>query len=122
MLAPRADLPPANNTKGLDRQTSLTAGTETKSISGVVANLPAFPVVIAEWNRNLREVIRVALDKYNGRHTIDVRVWYYDGATFKPGRSGMTLALSHLPAFAEAMGKALDAARKLGLMNDGGKQ
>ncbi len=51
--------------------------------------------MIAEWDRNSREVIRVALDKYNGRHTIiNARVWYRDGGEFKPGKAGMTLALS----------------------------
>jgi hypothetical protein len=34
----------------------------------------ALPIVVAEWKRNGREVIRVSLGKYQSNHTIDVRV------------------------------------------------
>jgi hypothetical protein len=75
--------------------------------------------VIAEWDRNAREVVRVALDQYNGRHTINVRVWYRDdGDTLKPGRAGITLAVKHLPALCDAMAKALAKARHLGLLDE----
>ena len=67
--------------------------------------------------RNAGEVIRFALDQYNGRPTINVRVWYRDdsGGTLKPGRSGITLAVEHLPQLSDAMAKALAQARRLGL-------
>jgi hypothetical protein len=81
-----------------------------------------FPVMVAEWDRNVREVVRVALDQYNGRYTINTRVWYRDSDELKPGKSGITLAVNHLQALAEAMSKTLEAARDLGLLNDGGKQ
>lgn len=42
-MAPRADLPRAHSTNGLDCQTGLTAHIVTKSISGAVANRPALP-------------------------------------------------------------------------------
>ena len=81
------------------------------------------PVVIAEWDRNAREIVRVALDHYQGRHTIDVRTWFRDGDDqVKPSRSGITLAVKHLPALADALGKALIAARELGLLDAGGEQ
>jgi Transcriptional Coactivator p15 (PC4) len=89
-----------------------------------------FPLVISEWDRNAREVIRVALDHYQGRHTIDIRVWYHaddvlklEKSVLKPGKTGITLAVKHLPAIANAMAKALDEARELGLLvDDGGAQ
>lgn len=80
-----------------------------------------FPIVIAEWDRNAREVMRVALDYYNGRHTINVRVWYHDDDGLKPGKTGITLAVKHLPALADALAKAERRARELGLV-DGGAQ
>jgi hypothetical protein len=81
----------------------------------------AFPIVIAEWDRNSREVVRVALDQYNGRHTINARVWYHDdNDVLKPGKTGITLAVKHLPALADALGKALAAARDLGLTEEAG--
>lgn len=82
---------------------------------------PAFPLVIAEWDRNSREVVRVALDQYQGRHTINVRVWFRaDDGDLRPGKSGMTLSVKHLPAMADALGKALERAIELGLIEDTG--
>lgn len=78
--------------------------------------------MIAEWDRNAREVVRVALDLYNGRHTINARVWYHHDGTLKPGKSGMTLSVKHLPALADALRAAVERARDLGLLDDGGEQ
>jgi len=70
-----------------------------------------FPHLIAEWPRNSREVIRVALDQYNGRFTLNIRVWYRDQAgELRPGKTGVTLALKHLPEMAAALSRALDVA------------
>jgi hypothetical protein len=79
------------------------------------------PIIIAEWDRNKREVVRVELDQYNGRHTVNVRVWYRDGDALKPGKTGITLAVKHLPALAEALVDAERCARQLDLI-DGGEQ
>jgi hypothetical protein len=85
--------------------------------------LPTFPHVIAEWDRNSREVVRVALDQYQGRYTINARVWFRaDDDTLRPGKSGMTLSVKHLPAMADALGKALARAIELGLVEEGGGQ
>ena len=65
--------------------------------------------------------MRVALDIYNGKHTVNARVWYRDGDELKPGKSGITLAVKHLPALADALVKAERHARELGLV-DGGAQ
>lgn len=87
---------------------------------GNISGLPnRFPIVIAEWDRNKREVIRVALDQYNGRHTVNVRVWYRDGNGLKPGKTGITLALSHLSALADALALADRRACELGLIGGG---
>jgi hypothetical protein len=51
-----------------------------------------------------------------------VRTWYRDGDTLKPSKSGITLAVKHLPALADALARSLDAARELGLLDDGGEQ
>lgn len=79
-----------------------------------------FPIVIAEWLRNSREVVRVELAEYQGRHVIAVRTWYrsvIDGG-LKPGRSGITLSIKHLPEMAGAVSKALARATALGLIGE----
>ena len=34
--------------------------------------------------------MRVALDIYNGKHTVNARVWYRDGGELKPGMAVIT--------------------------------
>jgi hypothetical protein len=61
------------------------------------AEASRFPIIIAEWQRNSRDLVRVSLDRFNNRNTIDIRSWWRDSdGTFKPGRGGLTLAVKHL--------------------------
>jgi len=83
---------------------------------------PSFPIIVAGRDRNSSDVIRVALDLYNGRHTINARVWYSDDDLLKPGKTGMTLAVKYLPTIANAAAKALQRAHEVGLLGDRGEQ
>jgi hypothetical protein len=75
------------------------------------------PITVAEWVRNNREVIRVRLDRYNERETVDVRTWWRDAhGDMKPGRAGITLAIRHLPCLVTALNDALNVASNLGLV------
>jgi hypothetical protein len=76
-----------------------------------------YPIIVAEWQRNSREIVRVALDRFNNRETIDIRSWWQDSeGNWRPGRGGLTLAVKHLPALAEGLADALQRARALGLI------
>lgn len=75
-----------------------------------------FPIIIAEHERNEREVLRVALDRYRGRNTIDIRIWFLFGDELKPGRKGITMSVSHLPALAAGIAAALARAEAEGLL------
>ncbi len=73
----------------------------------------AEPFTVAEWPRNSRETMRVRLDTYQGNIIVDCRAWYVgDDGTMKPGRSGLTLAVRHLPALASAFMLAQDEAQR----------
>lgn len=75
------------------------------------------PTTIAQWAKNAREQIIVRLGEYNGRLTIEARVWFTDEAgELKPGKSGLTVALRHLPQLAAAYADALAEARARGLL------
>jgi hypothetical protein len=75
------------------------------------------PVIVAEWRRNAREVVRVTLDTFNGRDVVSARVWYaaQDG-TMRPGRDGLTLAVVHVGALAQAFVRAAEEAERRGLV------
>jgi hypothetical protein len=75
-----------------------------------------FPIIIVEHQRNERELLRVSLDQYRGRNTIDIRVWFRSGDELKPGRKGLTMSVSHLPALAAGIAAALARAQAEGLI------
>jgi Transcriptional Coactivator p15 (PC4) len=76
-----------------------------------------FPVIIAEWPRNAREVLRVTLDRFNGRHVVSLRVWYIapDGS-IRPWRDGLTLGVAHLRNLSDALAKANAEADARGIL------
>ena len=73
--------------------------------------------IIAEWQKNSREVLRVRLDEFKGQPVICCRAWYADkNAILRPGRGGLTISVRHLPQLAKALGDALNAATACGLL------
>jgi Transcriptional Coactivator p15 (PC4) len=65
------------------------------------------PLVIAEWQKNSREVIRVSLSNYERRTVIDLRTWFtaVDGE-LRPGPKGLTTEIRHLPELAKGIVEA----------------
>jgi hypothetical protein len=81
------------------------------------------PIVVAEFWANRRgESIRVQLRKFEGVALVDVRK-HYTGAEGKllPTKKGLSLTLRRLPDLAAAITKALEKARALGLIREGGE-
>ena len=76
-------------------------------------------VVVASWRRNAREMIQVVLDRYQGHEVIDLRTWFADeDGSLRPTRTGITLAVRHLPQLAAALTAALTVANERGLLTD----
>src|SRR5262245_43416188 len=98
-------------------RSTTTNGRENRTASGNTQHLPK---IIAEWPRNRHETIRVALDSFNNRATLDIRTWWSDSVGgLKPGRSGITLAVKHLKQLAPAIADAFEEAKRLGLLDGG---
>jgi hypothetical protein len=78
------------------------------------------PFFLATIRKNSREDCRVALDEYEGRTLIDVRVW----ADFLAGpvaarcatKKGVALDVSRLPDLIAALEAARDEAERRGLI------
>jgi hypothetical protein len=69
------------------------------------------PIIVAEFARNSREVVRVLLDKYRGHDIVSIRTFYRNAAEeWLPGRSGMSMSIRHLPALVKALTEAADLA------------
>ena len=60
--------------------------------------------VIAQFEKNATEVIRVTLTEYRGRQLVDARVYYSDDeGQYRPTRKGLSLAVSLYADFKRAM-------------------
>jgi hypothetical protein len=81
-----------------------------------MAGLPE-PIVCAEFWRNRRgESVRVQLREFEGQTLVDLRVHYLSGGKLMPTRKGLSIVVRRLPELAAAIGKALDRAVELGLL------
>ncbi len=68
-------------------------------------------IIVASWPKNAREALVVKLANFKGQPIIDLRAWYAgESGKLMPGRGGLTVSTRHLPALAEAIGKALEIA------------
>lgn len=64
-------------------------------------------MVIAEFEKNSREVVRVSLTQYNGIDLLDVRAFYQSAGEWKPGKG-----LAVRRDLVTPLRKALQAAEK----------
>lgn len=72
--------------------------------------------IFAEIPVRRGEQLRIALSEFKGNTFIAVRTWYLDSNDeLKPGK-GVNVKVEHLPAIADAIGQALEAARADGLV------
>jgi hypothetical protein len=75
------------------------------------------PVVIDQWERSNREVIRVQLTEFNGTKLIEARIFHQQyGGEFVRTFKGLSLGLKHFPRLLKALNDAEIVAVKLNLM------
>jgi hypothetical protein len=72
-------------------------------------------IVVGEFARNVREIVRVQLDQFRGHNMVQVRNFYAAGdGTWKPGKGGIAMTVRHLPRLAAAINEALAEAQRAG--------
>ncbi len=72
--------------------------------------------VFAEIPTRRGEQLRIALSKFKGNTFVAIRVWYADDEGLKPSAKGINVKVDHLPAIADGIAKALEAARAEGTL------
>jgi hypothetical protein len=80
----------------------------------------AEPVIVSEFWANRRgESVRIQLREFEGLALIDIRKHYTaaDGKML-PTKKGLSIAIARLPDLETAITKAVNTARKLGLIAD----
>jgi hypothetical protein len=86
--------------------------------------MTALAETIAKFHKSPRDRtrhVRVDLSEYEGHKLVSVRVWETgsDGID-RPTKQGVALAIRRLPELTNALLKAEDRARALGLLDDNG--
>jgi len=60
--------------------------------------------LIAQFEKNATEVVRVSLTEYRGRKLVDVRVYYSDDeGQYHPTKKGVSLSVEVYPDFKRAL-------------------
>ena len=76
--------------------------------------------LVATIPKSARDVIRVALTEFSTKDAvhqmISARVFFEDGPEHRPGRNGINLKVTLLPALIEALQEAEREARAAGLL------
>ena len=72
--------------------------------------------------KSQREEIRIALSEFtkDGKtyDMVSARVFYDDGAEYRPGRNGINIKVDLLPSLIEGLQAAADKARSAGLLTN----
>jgi hypothetical protein len=70
----------------------------------------SFGIVVYEFEKNGREIIRIGLNEYQGHEYVDLRIYYEKEGSYLPSKKGVTMAKDLYPALLEGvieLGKAL---------------
>lgn len=69
--------------------------------------------VVASFEKNSREEVRVSIDEFRGRKIINIRVYYRtDSGSWSPGKQGLAISVERYRDLAEAtlkLGEKLQA-------------
>jgi hypothetical protein len=64
---------------------------------------PEEPKVIARFEKNSKEEVRLSVELFHGRRIINLRVYYREGEEWKPGRQGLALGVERYKDLADAV-------------------
>ena len=73
--------------------------------------------IIAQFEKNAKEEVRVSIDDFRGRKIINIRVYYRsDGGQWLPGKQGLALAVDRYRDLADAVLKLGEGLQAQGLL------
>lgn len=73
--------------------------------------------VVASFEKNSREEVRISVDDFRGRKIINIRVYYRgEGSEWLPGKQGLAVSVDRYRDLAEAILKLGEKLRADGLL------
>jgi hypothetical protein len=79
-------------------------------------NPPEDGSLVASFEKNSKEEVRVSVNEFHGRKLINIRVFYRAGEEWLPGKQGLALGVDRYRALADAMVKLGERLSKDGLI------
>jgi len=70
------------------------------------APAPIEELLLAEFPKNSREVVRISSRMFKGLPLLSLRVFYADGAELKPGKAGLCIRQDQLDTLRSALDQA----------------
>jgi len=78
--------------------------------------------VVASFEKNSREEVRVSVDDFRGRKIINIRVYYRsESGSWSPGKQGLAISVDRYRDLAEAMLKLGEKLQAEGIIISGQK-
>ena len=79
--------------------------------------MPDTSQVVATFDKNSKEEVRVSIDEYHGKKLVHMRVFYRaDDGEFRPGNKGLAISVDLYRALAGAIAAVGDELTKQGLL------
>lgn len=73
--------------------------------------------LVAQFEKNAREEVRISIDDFHGRKLINLRVFYRsEGGEWHPGRQGLALSVERYRDLADALIKVGEELKDRGLL------
>lgn len=73
--------------------------------------------LVAQFEKNSKEEVRVSIDDFHGRKLINLRVYYRsDAGDWRPGRQGLALGVDRYRELADALVKLGEQLKLKGLI------
>jgi hypothetical protein len=73
--------------------------------------------LVAQFDKNTKEEVRVSIDEFHGRKIINLRVYYRsDGDQWLPGKQGLALGVDRYRDLADALVKLGEELQVRGLL------
>ncbi len=74
-------------------------------------------MVVAQFEKNSKEEVRISIDDFHGRKLINLRVYYRsDGGQWLPGKQGLALSVDLYRDLADAVLKVGEELQSRGLI------
>jgi hypothetical protein len=78
--------------------------------------------LVAQFEKNFKEEVRVSIDDFRGRKIINIRVYYRsDSGQWLPGKQGLALAVDRYRDLADAVLRLGEALQAQGLLHSKGR-